>query len=209
MGIKRLKISASITLLALGTALIAQAPASQAATGTIPLSQVLDISKPALDNNWNDFDILTGAINFVLKAKPTSAVKVLADGSVALTAFIPTDRAFRGLVKSLSGKIPNTEVKTLNALAALGADTIEKVLLYHVIVGEPIDSVAALASNGASLTTAETEKFSILLKGKRVYLLDIGIPTVTPKVILTAVDLNIGNKQIAHAIDAVLIPTLS
>jgi uncharacterized surface protein with fasciclin (FAS1) repeats len=209
MGIKRLKISASISMLALGAALIAQAPASQAATGNIPLSQVLDISRPALDNNWNDFDVLTGAINFVLKAKPASSVKVLADGEVALTAFIPTDRAFRTLVKNLKGKFLFTEAKILEALATLGVDTIEKVLLYHVVLGDPINSTAALAASGASLTTAETEKFSVLVRGKRIYLLDIGVPKSTPKVILSGVDLNIGNKQIAHTIDAVLIPTLA
>ena len=208
MGKKRLRIASVLSVLALGSLAIAQAPTASAATGTIPLSQVLDISKPALDRNWNDFDILTGAINFVLKEKPTSAVKVLADGNVALTAFAPTDRAFRNLVKTLNGKFPYTEAATLGALAKLGAPTIEKVLLYHVIVGEPITSAMALISSGAALTTAETETVTVKVLGKRIYLQDIGVPTITPKVIMSGVDLNLGNKQIAHAIDAVLIPTL-
>ena len=208
MGNQRLKISAGLSILALSTAILAQAPAAKAVNGTVPLSQVLDISNPALDRNWNDFDILVAAINFVLKAKPTSSVKVLADGTVALTAFAPTDRAFRNLVKSLKGKFPYSEAQTVTTLASLGADTLEKVLLYHVVLGDPIPSATALKSSGANLVTAETEIVSVLLKGKRLYLVDIGLPKVTPKVIVTGLDINLGNNQIAHAIDAVLVPTL-
>jgi uncharacterized surface protein with fasciclin (FAS1) repeats len=208
MGKKRLKVATVLSVLALGSITLVQAPSATAATGTIPLSQVLNIANPALDGNWNDFDILTGAINFVLKEKPTSAVKVLADGSVALTAFAPTDRAFRNLVKALNGKFPYTEAATLGALAKLGATTIEKVLLYHVIVGDPITSDIAITANGAALKMAQTESVTVKVLGKRIYLQDIGLPSITPKVIMSGVDLNLGNKQIAHAIDAVLIPTL-
>ena len=208
MGNKRLKIWAGLSVFALSAAILAQAPAAKAVNGTIPLSQVLDISNASLDRDWNDFDILVAAINFVLKAKPTSSVKVLADGTVSLTAFAPTDRAFRNLVKSLKGKFPYNEAQTVAALTSLGANTIEKVLLYHVVLGDPIASATALKSSGANLTTAETETLSLLLKGKRLYLLDIGLPKVTPKVVVSGLDINLGNNQIAHAIDAVLVPTL-
>ena len=208
MGTQRLKISAALSVLALSAAMVAQAPAAKAVNGTVPLSQVLDISNASLDKNWNDFDILVAAINFVLKAKPASSVKVLADGTVPLTAFAPTDRAFRNLVKSLKGKFPYNEANTVTALASLGADTIEKVLLYHVVLGDPIPSATALKSSGANLVTAETETVSLLLKGKRLYLLDIGLPKVTPKAVITGLDINLGNNQIAHTIDAVLVPTL-
>jgi uncharacterized surface protein with fasciclin (FAS1) repeats len=208
MGTHRLKISAGLSVLALSAAIVAQAPAAKAVNGTIPLSQVLNISNPALDRDWNDFDILVAAINFVLKAKPTSSVKVLADGTVRLTAFAPTDRAFRNLVKSLKGKFPYNESQTVAVLASLGADTLEKVLLYHVVLGDPISSATALTSSGATLKTAATETVSLLLKGKRLYLIDIGLPKVTPKVVVSGLDINLGNNQIAHAIDAVLVPTL-
>ena len=56
-----------------------------------------------------DFDILDKAVHTVLAAKPRSAVAVLADGSVRLTAFLPTDRAFRGLVTDLTGHRRGTE----------------------------------------------------------------------------------------------------
>jgi hypothetical protein len=44
---------------------------------------------------------LDNAVGAVLAAKPNSPVAVLADGNVPLTAFLPTDGAFRRLAHSL------------------------------------------------------------------------------------------------------------
>ena len=80
---------------------------------------------------------------------------MLADGSVPLTAFLPTDRAFRRLAHDLTGKWYGSEAKVFGALAgALGVDTIENVLLYHVVPGATISYRQALRSNGAVLNTA-------------------------------------------------------
>lgn len=46
--------------------------------------------------------MLTAAVLAVLEAKPNSPVKVLTDGTVALTAFIPTDAAFQQLVREIT-----------------------------------------------------------------------------------------------------------
>jgi len=79
-------------------------PASAAALGTKPLSGVLAPYADKWDTNWNDHNMVTHAVFAVLGAKPKSAVGVLANGSVALTAFIPNDRAFQILVKQITGK---------------------------------------------------------------------------------------------------------
>ena len=70
----------------------------------------------------------------VLKAKPNSPVKVLADGKTALTAFLPTDRAFENLARELthSRKLPS-EKQAFATVAGLGINTVETVLLYHVV----------------------------------------------------------------------------
>ena len=47
------------------------------------------------------------------------------------------------LVQSLTGKKPKTEKATFKAVAKLGVNTIETVLLYHVVVGPAIDLSAA------------------------------------------------------------------
>ncbi len=107
------------------------------------------------DRNWNDYDIVTEAVLAVLAAKPSSAVGVLADGKVALTAFLPTDRAFRNLVGDLTGKWYRSESKVFDALvAAVGVDTVEAVLLYHVVPGATVTRKDALKADGAVLQTA-------------------------------------------------------
>ena len=69
---------------------------------------------------------------------------MLADGSVPLTAFIPDDRAFRVLVDEISGQTPASDEAAFAAVAGLGIDTVEAVLLYHVVPGATIDSAAAV-----------------------------------------------------------------
>ena len=105
------KIAAGIAAAsAIALAAGAVAPAAMAADdGTKSLAAVLTATTPKFDKNWNDYDIVTAAVLAVLEAKPNSPVGVLADGDVALTAFIPSDRAFQTLVKDLTGTKPSTE----------------------------------------------------------------------------------------------------
>jgi uncharacterized surface protein with fasciclin (FAS1) repeats len=173
--------------------------------GTKSLAAVLT-AKSSFDKDMNNFDILTAAVSAVLKAKPNSPVKVLTDGSVAVTAFIPNDLAFKALARSVSKKSVNTEKAAFDAIASLGIDTVEQVLLYHVIPGATIVSEDALKSNGAKLTTALTGKsLTVSVRGMDLRLIDAKMPY--PKVELKMVDINRGNLQIAHAISSVLTPT--
>jgi uncharacterized surface protein with fasciclin (FAS1) repeats len=193
---------------ALPLGLVTASPAA-AADGTTSLATVLDAGNASFDRNAGDFDILTKAIETVLAAKPNSAVKVLADGTTALTAFIPTDRAFQNLATALSGSKVTTEQAAFDAVAGLGVNTVEQVLLYHVVPGATILSEDALGADGAKLKTA--------LKGKVVTVDVTATPSIIlrdynkalqdPRVILGKVDINEGNKQVAHGINAVLLPT--
>lgn len=200
---KKKMVVAAVAATALAAGISAPASAN---TGTTSLASVLNVSAQAYDRNWADFDILTAAINTVLAAKPNSAVKVLADGNTELTAFIPTDRAFRLLVLNLTGKVRNTERAVASDVVALGVDTVEAVLLYHVVVGPQVLSPAALAAGGTSLTTAQTGKFIMNVVGTSIELVDQDTAINNARVILAGVDINKGNKQIAHAIDRVLLP---
>ena len=151
---------------------------------------------------------MTAAVLAVATAKPTSAVTALTDGTIALTAFIPNDAAFRALAKGLTHKTYKSEARVFNALVKkLGVDTIETVLLYHVVVGATVDVAGALASNGAELTTASTGKIRVAI-GTKINLVDETPKRRNASVILTQVDLNKGNKQIAHGIDFVMLPKL-
>lgn len=175
-----------------------------AAEGTKSLAEVLTADGNQFDKNNKDFDILTEAVLAVLAAKPESPVKALTQGEVELTAFAPTDLAFKHLVHSLTGKMPKTEAKTFAAVAGLGIDTVETVLLYHVVPGPAIPASAAIKADNVKLTTAAGSTFKVDVRGKTIRLIDKDRDARNPRVIGT--DVNAGNAQIAHVIDRVLRP---
>jgi uncharacterized surface protein with fasciclin (FAS1) repeats len=193
----------------LGAAAVGLAPASSAATGNTSLVSVLTSTPAAYDMNAADFDVLTAAVQAVLAAKPNSPVAVLADGSVPLTAFLPTDRAFSNLVASLTGSRPASEEAAFTAVAGLGIDTVEQILQYHVVPGTAIASGAALKANGASLKTALPGKVIRVkvTKAPSIILGDYNTALRNPRVILSQVDINKGSTQLAHGINAVLMPS--
>ena len=77
------------------------------------------------------------------------------------TAFAPTDRAFRKLVRAVAGVTAEDEATTYELVSTLGVDTIESVLLYHVVPGAPITYKAAKKADGAKLTTANGAKLEV------------------------------------------------
>jgi uncharacterized surface protein with fasciclin (FAS1) repeats len=198
---------ASAVLAGAVAAVALHAPAAQAhGLGTRSLAAVLTRDTGGFDRNGRDFDVLTAAVLAVLEAKPGSPVKVLTDGSVALTAFIPNDTAFRRLAGDLAGarKLPS-ERRAFATVAGLGIDTVEAVLLYHVVPGATITKRAALRSDGARLTTAAGATVKVdVRRWHRVYLIDADRNDRNARVV--RFDINKGNRQIAHAVDRVLRP---
>lgn len=189
------------------------APAASASTGNAPLINVLLADGDTFDRNPYDFDIVTEAAKAVLAEKPNSLVGVLADGNTPVTAFLPNDRAFQLLVGDLTGKYYGffrfDEQAVFDAVAGLGIDTVETVLLYHVIPGATVDKAAALQSDGAVLTTAQGGTFEVDVLSKRwslIKLKDADRNDRDPFVIKSQFDINAGNAQIAHGIDRVLRP---
>jgi len=147
-------------IVAAGAAPAQAAPAR--GLGTTSLASVLGADGVKFDSNWKDFDIVEAAVYAVAAAKPDSPVLVLADGTKRLTAFVPTDKAFRNLVKDLTGKSYSSEKKVFTKLAGLvDIDTIETVLLYHVVPGATITAAKALQADGAKLATAAGVKLKV------------------------------------------------
>ena len=212
MSHRRLVPLVTAGVLAVGT--LAAAPTAGAAghsapTGTTSLASVLLADGDTFDRSWSDHDIVTQAVLAVLADDPTSPVAALTDGTVPLTAFLPDDRAFRILAADLTGSWERTEAGVFADVASLGLDTVEAVLLYHVVPGATIDSATAVASDGAVLTTAQGGTFTVDVLSKRgavVRLVD-GDPTDRdPLLDRRRLDLNTGNVQIAHGIRFVLRP---
>ena len=139
---------------------------------------------------------------------PESPIQAISQGNTALTAFVPTDRAFQRVVKFLTGKTLKSEARIANAVMSLGAKTVEKVILYHVVVGDPILSPAALQANGANLNAASGETIGVRVSGTNIRLVDKSKKHTNALVLLRAVDINKGNKQVAHAVSQVMLPSL-
>jgi uncharacterized surface protein with fasciclin (FAS1) repeats len=184
----------------------AAGPAAAEELGTKSLAEVLTSDGNTFDRNWKDYDIVTEAVLAVLAAKPGSSVGLLADGTKAATAFVPDDRAFQKLVKDLTGKKYKKEKTVFKKLVkAVGVDTVEAVLLYHVVPDATIDAATALTANGVKLQTAlEGKTFKVVVKGSSIRLRDKDYNSRNPRVKVT--DINVGNVQIAHGIDRVLRP---
>ncbi|MGZ5399647.1 MAG: fasciclin domain-containing protein [Nocardioides sp.] len=208
---KHLMTAVALATAAVTTATLGLAPAQAQSDplGQTSLAEVLAGDGLEFDDNWKDFDILDKAVNDVIAAKPESAVAVLADGSVKLTAFAPTDRAFRKLVRSVAGVTAKDEATTYELASTLGVDTIESVLLYHVVPGAPITYKAAKKADGAKLTTANGAKLTVDYRKKSglVYLIDKDRDAKNAFVLPRAKDINKGNRQIAHGVRAVLRPS--
>ena len=159
-----------------------------------------------LDKNWQDFDIVEAAVYAVLDAKPASPVGLVADGSTRLTVFVPTDAAFRSFVRSIKGFAPKTEAKTLAQVVKIAGsiDTVETILLYHVIAGKTLTSPKVVAAEGDKLTTAQGGAFRVHIGRAGVSLVDKDRDAANPYVVV--LDINRGNKQVAHGINRVLRP---
>ncbi len=204
MTIKR--TLAATTAIAATTALgvgLAVAPAS-AKQGTAPLAGVL-VDQNQFDSNGRDYDIVTEAVLAVLASKPQSPVSALTDGKVRLTAFVPQDRAFINLVTAVTGSKPASEQAAFETIAgAFSIDVIEQILEYHVVPGATITAKKAVKANGAKLKTAEGKTLKVIVKNGKVFLKDKTAVTKNARVV--QVDINKGNRQIAHGINQVLLP---
>jgi hypothetical protein len=207
----------TVAAVAAGLGLAGAGPASAATEdrGSRSLAQVLLSDGNRFDTDWYDYDIVTEAVLAVLAAKPNSPVSVLTDGTVPLTAFVPNDRAFQKLATDLSRDLSKTPIGSEKRVfdtivSAVGVDAVEQVLLYHVVPGAPITSATALKSDGARLNTAlPGASFTVdVINGryKIVQLVDNDPNDRNPFLNPSALDINKGNRQIAHGIQFVLRP---
>jgi uncharacterized surface protein with fasciclin (FAS1) repeats len=193
------------TVAASGAALVAS-PA-EAAQGKRSLATVLAADGNRFDRNWQDFDILEKAVVRVLTQKPDSDVAVLTRGGQRLTAFLPTDRAFRRLVNDLAGSKLKSERNVWRAVRATAdVPTLEAVLLYHVVPGATVTRKQAERADGARLTTAAGSDIRVNVVRHDIRLKDLDPDDLNPQVIRGLADINKGNRQIGHGINRVLRP---
>ena len=209
----RLAAAAASAALVAGAGLAVAPSASANGLGDNSLANVLLADGNQFDRDWYDFDLVTEAALAVIGADTdnNSKVRLLTDGTVALTAFIPNDRAFQALAADLFGFQWwfKSEQQVFTKLATeLGIGTIENVLLYHVVPGATVDKATAVTISGpvnTALDGAQIQKLRpINAFGGLLQLVDLDPDDVNP--IAYKFDLNKGNKQIAHGISFVLRP---
>ena len=88
-------------------------------------------------------------------------------------------------------------------------DAIEQVLLYHVVPGREDHRGHGPRPTARSCTTAQGGTVTVNVRTPRgpvITLVDQDRNDRNPRVILSQVDINKGNKQIAHGISRVLRP---
>ena len=132
----------------------------------------------------NVFTVLVAA----LEASGLDAV--LADETRDFTVFAPTDAAFTALLDDLG----------LTAGDLLASPNLTDILLYHVLADVEIDSAAAIAAAGTTVTTANTDDVGISLRGMDMMDLFINASLVE------LADVPASNGVI-HVIDTVLLPS--
>jgi uncharacterized surface protein with fasciclin (FAS1) repeats len=130
------------------------------------------------------------------------------DATAKLTVFAPNDRAFRRLVRDLTGTWPQSEKATFDAVVGLGLDTVKTVLTYHII-GSAISAADAIAADGASVTTLQGGTITVDVRHKRwhpvIRLIDQDPDARDPRVIEPDLGGALLNGYV-HGIDRVLRP---
>jgi uncharacterized surface protein with fasciclin (FAS1) repeats len=169
----------------------------------ILLSDSASDDAKGFDDDSDDFDIVTQAVLLF-----PDLVAAASNPDAELTVFLPTDRAFRRLVKDLTGQRLHGESDIFDAVAGLGVDTVKTVLTYH-LVGSAIDYRTALKSDGAMLKTLQGGSFTVDVSGwwghRSVNLIDNDPDARNPRVVAP----NVGGEAkngFAHGIDRVLRP---
>ena len=178
---------------AIALALAFTAPVAEAAS----LADILLSDGDEFDRNQNDFDIVTQA---VLATGLGPAAETM-----ELTAFLPTDKAFRILVEDLYGLSIKNEEALFNAIVAtLGVETVTDVLLYHLVPGTFLASDVVNAGSGAMIPTLLGPDLTLDFRGKyQIRLVDGDDSLRDPIVRQTDI---IADNGVAHVIDRVLLP---
>ncbi len=215
-----MNIRRTVSLALVGAALVTATavPAVSAATPVDgPAGSVLDVLEAdgtAFDSNWYDYDILEAAARAVVDAKGVggTTVAALANPDFAGTVFAPNDRAFQVLARELTGKWYGTEAGVVNGIVtALGAgaiDTLENVLLYHVVGGKTTFAQAK-ALSGESVPTVLGPTIKLKYYGwiNTLVLADKDTNDLNPWVVNSKRNIETSNgKSIIHGISLVLRP---
>jgi uncharacterized surface protein with fasciclin (FAS1) repeats len=186
------------------------APPSTVAPSTVPSSTVppapptialvLAPYVGTFDIDNNNFNVAT----HVLLQFPDLAFATTKPGSN--TVFLPTDYAFRALVRSVTGKVVVPERQLFQAVMRLGTAKVGAILRTHVLRNTRLTYGQAMQSNGKAFTTWQGGilRVQVTTVGRRFVVLHDGADRYAdPKIIRANIRASNG---IVHVIDRVLLP---
>lgn len=202
--------TALVTAVAAVSTLLTTAPHARAAEangpgrGTTSLFPALD-PDTRFDRDPRDHDVLGDLVRLVLKERPESPLAVLTQGERRLTFFAPTDAAF-GARRVPPGE-PSRELETAAFLGGYyDIGQLEELLLNHVVLGKALGSRRLLAADGAQLTSATGETLVVDVTADDA--VRVAFPRYRDRGRLVDLDVNRGNRQVAHSINDTLVPDL-
>lgn len=170
---------------AAAVAAVGTAPAAAKPDRTTITDTVVSISGPSgFDTNPGDFDILRDALG-------ATGLDAKLDGRGQFTVFAPPDSAFLALTGT------TTEQAAFDAVAALGLDNVESVLLYHVARG------ARTAADVVPATRVRTLNGGFLTKESGSAVLQDGAGREVP---IAAPDAARVSNGVIHVVGDVLLP---
>ena len=187
----------------------ASAPAG-ARLGTRSLAHVLAANGHGFDSNPRDFDVFFKVVRAVLAVKPHSAVSMLWRGRQRLTAFLPTDGAFRRMARVVTGHRYVRERRLFKKLWSLGdprtGEPMDAFMLFHLVPGATFTARQLRTAAPARLRTAQGGFLWIRVRDRGLVVHDRLRVSPNARVISGLRNLNKGNRQIAHGIDWVQHP---
>ncbi|WP_299053233.1 fasciclin domain-containing protein [uncultured Nocardioides sp.] len=192
-----------VCILASLTPTAAVAAPAPAAPGTRSLIEFL-ATDSGFDRNPQDFDVLDRYIRAISRVNPDGELRYLADGDRRATAFLPTDLAFSRLVRSVTGRTPTSERASWRAVRGLGLYNVERRIIYHVVLDRTITRNGLLAARGTRVGVLNGGNVAVYVRDGQVVLGDRNLKA--RNAVVTASNLNRGNKQVGHAIDRVMRP---
>lgn len=156
------------------------------------------------DKNAQDFDVLDRYVRVMSRRHPDGELRYIADGDRRATMFLPTDLAFSRLVRSVTGRTPTSERATWRAVRDLGLFNVEDRIVYHVVLDRTINRNGLLAARGTRIDVLSGGNVAVYVRDGRVVMGDDNLDA--RNAVVTASNVNRGNKQVAHAIDRVMRP---